>query len=90
VTNLNEIKKDNKEISLQIRSKKEEIEKLRANKAALLSEARGIDTVTYKMFLQEDYQNDKAEKPRPSILQSSSKLLLRDTADKRNTHKIEC
>jgi hypothetical protein len=56
---LNEIKKDNKEISLQIRSKKEEIERLRGSKAALLSEARGIDTATYKMFLQEDYQNEK-------------------------------
>lgn len=97
VTNLNEIKKDNKEILLKIRAKREEIERLRAMKATLLTDCHNIDPNTYKMFLQDDFiQTDKGfEKSRTSLAPSLSlvttkPLPLPPNSDKKNIHKAEC
>jgi hypothetical protein len=95
VTNLNEIKKENKEILLKIRAKREEIERLRVAKAALLADCKNVDSSTYKMFLQDDFiSTDKGfEKSRTSLPPSASKpLLLPATKDseKKNIHKAEC
>ena len=94
MTNLNEIKKENKEILLKIRAKKEEIERLRVAKGALLAECRNVDSNTYKMFLQDDFlQGDKMpERGRTSLAQLSvSKSGQKDPlAEKKNIHKAEC
>lgn len=93
---MNEIKKDNKEILLKIRAKKEEIERLRAMKAALLSDCNHIDPNTYKMFLQDDFiQTDKGfEKSRtslaPSLVTAKPLPITNPSSDKKNIHKVEC
>ena len=42
VTNLNDIKKENKELGLKIRARREEIEKLRGVKNGLLGECKNV------------------------------------------------
>jgi hypothetical protein len=103
VTNLNEIKKDNKEILLKIRAKREQSERLRALKATLLADCTSIDTNTYKMFLQDDFiQTDKGfEKSRASLAPPASLSLAlsaskpslatnNPSSDKKSIHKAEC
>ena len=78
VTNLNDIKKENKEILLKIRSKKEEIDRLRTLKNGQLADCKNVDNSTYKQLLQDDYPDERRlQQSRTSLLrQSASRLQL--------------
>ena len=97
VTNLNDIKKENKELALKIRSKKDEIDKLRMAKTSILSECKNIDNNTYKLFLQDDPTDERTmQHSRISVLRQSAKKLLpvnhkeQVNEAKRGFQKIEC
>jgi hypothetical protein len=96
VTNLNDIKKDNKELLLKIRAKKDEIDKLRILKNGMLNECKHVDPNTYRMFLQDDYSEDRnPQHSRASLArQSSGKLHIGHKEQvqeaKRGFQKIEC